>query len=349
MPKQKKVVKTKKTQHQPISSFFGVMPDMKKYLRSKMRGFDLNMTDQPLDLEKLDPKTEILGVFVDSQVDAKVFTKLKKLKLIVTMSTGYDHIHLPSAKKRKIPVCNVPYYGENTVAQHAIALILSLSRKLFHSVKRVKEGVYDYHGLRGFDLKNKTIGIIGTGHIGMHLIDMLEGFEANVVAFDAYPNKQLEKQYNFKYVSKTKLLKESDIISLHVPLFPTTYHMIGKKEIKMMKKGVYIINTARGGLIDPEALVWGLESNHIGGAGIDALEDEQFMQDPEKLISSKMQPYNIKTSLMNNIIIDHPNTIVTPHNAFNSTEALQRIFDTTVDNIKKYYEDETQNDVTKKK
>jgi len=329
-------------------SFYGIMPQMKTYLRKNLKSHKLNISTKPLDadeLEKIDKNTEILGVFIDSKINKEVFKKLKKLKSIITLSTGYDHINLKEAKKRKISVCNVPTYGENTVAQHALTLILALSRKLFPSIKRVKEGIYDYHGLCGFDLKNKTIGIIGTGHIGIHLIDMLQGFDANIIAFDAFPNKELQKKHNFKYVSKTKLFKESDIISLHVPLFPSTHHTIDKKAVKIMKNGVYIINTARGGLIDSEAIVKGLENDKIAGFGADVLEDEGFIENPELLISNKRTDAEIKVSLMNNIIIDNPKTIITPHNAFNSNEALKRIFDTGIKDIKCFIDKKIINEV----
>lgn len=329
-------------------SFYGIMPEMKNYLRQNLKNFSLNISSEILnekELEKIDLDTEILGVFVDSKIEKKVFEKLKKLKLIVTLSTGFDHINIKEAKKRKITVCNVPTYGENTVAQHALTLILALSRKLFPSVKRVKEGVYDYRGLCGFDLKNKTIGILGTGHIGIHLIDMLNGFEANIIAFDAFPKTELEKEHNFKYVSKNKLFQESDIISVHVPLFPNTYHIIDRKAVKMMKDNVYIINTARGGLVDSESIIFGLENKKIAGFGADVLEDEGFIENPELLISNKRTERELKVSLMNNILIDHPNTIITPHNAFNSTEALKRIFDTSIENIKSFMDKKIVNEV----
>jgi D-lactate dehydrogenase len=326
--------------------FYGVVPEMKRRLRQKLPGLKLNISEKPFELDKLDPKTEILGIFVDSKVDKTVFDKLKKLKLIVTTSTGYDHIDTDEASKRKICVCNVPFYGENTVAQHAMCLILALSRQLFLSVKRVKEGVFDYHDLRGFDLFGKTIGVLGTGHIGIHLVDMLQGFGVKVIAYDAYPNKELENKHRFTYVSLNNLLAESDIISIHVPLLPTTYHLIGKKEIETMKKGVYIINTARGGIIDSEALVWGLETGKVAGAGLDVLEDENFIQDPEKLLA-KISAKDTRMSLMDNILIDHANTIVTPHNAFNSIEALERIYDTTAENIKCFVANKPQNVVPK--
>ncbi|MDD2656180.1 MAG: NAD(P)-dependent oxidoreductase [Patescibacteria group bacterium] len=327
-------------------SLSSIMLDLKDYTKNNIKGHSLEISEKTLDLNKTKKDTEILGVFVDSKVDKNVFEALPKLKMIATFSTGFDHIDLKEAKKRKIPVCNVPTYGENTVAQHAMSLILALSRKLFQSVKIVKEGVYDYHGLRGFDLKGKTIGIIGTGHIGIHMIDMLDGFEANVIAYDAFPNPELTKTHKFNYVSLNKLYSDSDVISLHVPLFPTTYHMIDKSAIKKMKDGVYIINTARGGLTDPEALVWGLETGKIAGIGSDVLEEETYFQNPEKVLNLK-NPEEVRRTLMENVLIDHPNTIITPHNAFNSTEALKRIIDTSLDNIKAFLSGKTQNDVIK--
>jgi len=331
-------------------AFYSVPADMKSYLQSKLRDHKVTISTKPFSgCEEIDPNVEVLGVFVDCKVDKKIITKLKKLKLIVTMSTGYDHVDCRTAKGKKIAVCNVPTYGENTVAQHALALMLAISRKLFTSVKRVKEGTYDYHGLRGFDLKNKTIGIIGTGHIGIHLIDMLQGFDANIIAYDAFPNKELEKTHNFKYVSKTKLTAESDIISLHVPLFDSTYHMINKTTIKKMKSGVVIINTARGALIDSKALVWGLENKIISSAGLDVLEEENNLINHEQLLTGHVSTQDIYDTLMDNILIDHPNTIITPHNAFNSTEAMQRIIDTTIDNIKSFITGDIQNDITKPK
>ncbi|PIT87679.1 MAG: hydroxyacid dehydrogenase [Candidatus Magasanikbacteria bacterium CG10_big_fil_rev_8_21_14_0_10_40_10] len=327
-------------------AFYGIWSDEKDYIRSKMNGFGVNISSEPLNEDNLRSDADILAVFVESPLKKTMLNKFKNLKMIATMSTGFDHIDLGAAKKRHIPVCNVPSYGENTVAEHAMALILGLSRKLFQSVKRVKEGMYDFHGLRGVDLMGKTLGVIGTGHIGSHLARMGKGFEMQVLAYDPYPNQELSQKLGFKYVNLSTLLKNSDFISLHVPLFPDTYHLINKKNIKQVKKGAYIINTARGGLIDPESLVWALQNNHIAGAGLDVLEDEGFIQDQEKILGACTN-CEIKTNLMNNIIIDHPNTIITPHNAFNSVEALRRIIDTTVDNIRSFAKGEIKNDVTK--
>ena len=323
-------------------AFYGIWPEMADHVRSKMRGFHCKVHSEPIDEKNLEKNADVLAVFVEAPVTAKIIEALPKLKMIASMSTGYDHIDMTAAKKRKIPVCNVPSYGENTVAEHAMALILGLTRKLFQSVKRVKEGVYDFHGLRGTDLKGKTLGVVGTGRIGSHLIKMAKGFEMDVIAYDPHENKELAKNLGFTYAPLNKVLSDSNIISLHVPLFKETEHLINKKNIKKIKKGAYIINTARGALIDPEALLMALENKQIAGAGLDVLEDEGLVQNEEKIFTSKNNK-EIRANLMNNIIIDHPNTIVTPHNAFNSAEALQRIVDTTVENIKAFAKGEVKN------
>ncbi|MFH1789962.1 MAG: NAD(P)-dependent oxidoreductase [bacterium] len=327
-------------------SFYGIWPDLKPHVRSKMRGFYTSISSEPLSKDNVKKDTEILAIFVHSKLDPKIMNMMPKLKMVATMSTGFNHIDLKTAKKKKIPICNVPTYGENTVAEHAFALMLGLAKKIFPAVKRVKEGTYDFHGLRGTDLSKKTLGIIGTGHIGAHMIKMASGFEMNVIAFDAFPSKNLANELNFRYTTLNQLLKTSDFISLHVPLFPATYHLINKKNIKTVKKGAYIINTARGELIEPAALLWALENNQISGAGLDVLEEEDYVTHEEKIISNGLTPMQIKNNLINNVLIDHPNTIITPHNAFNSTEALKRIIDTTIDNIKCFVKGEVKNNVT---
>lgn len=330
-------------------AFYGLDTMMKQYLRPRMRGHKVSLSSELLSEDNIDRNTEVLGVFVESPVTKKMMEKMPKLKLIVTLSTGFDHVDLSAARKRNIPVCNVPFYGENTVAEHAVALTLALTRKLFTAVKRVKEGEYDYHGLRGTDLKGKTIGVVGTGSIGKHYLQMMKGFETTLIAYDAFPKKELATELGFSYVSLNKLLEQSDIVSLHVPLFPETYHMINKRNIKKMKKGAFLINTARGGLVDPEAILWGLDNKHLAGAGLDVLEEEGVMKKPKKLIYSEGKDSAIRTSLMNNLLIDHERTIITPHNAFNTVEALKRILDTTVENVKAYLGGAVQNDVTKRK
>lgn len=310
-------------------------PEFQSHIIQLLQPNDVGISDTTVEQTEIDSHTTILGVFVDSKVTKEVIASMPHLAHIATFSTGFDHIDLTATKKRKISVSNVPCYGENTVAEHTLGLILTLSRKLYPSIKRVKEGVYDYHNLQGFDLKGKTVGIIGTGHIGVHVIKMLKGFEMNILAFDAFPNTSLTKEYGFSYTTLDRIYQESDIISLHVPLLPSTTHIIDMKVVKKMKPGMCLINTARGALIEPEALLYGLQKGIIAGAGLDVLEEELIFKTPETILTLKDQK-TIRQSLIENAIIDHPHTIITPHNAFNSVEAIYRIVDTAVDNINNF-------------
>ncbi|KKW42925.1 MAG: hydroxyacid dehydrogenase [Candidatus Magasanikbacteria bacterium GW2011_GWA2_56_11] len=338
-----------KKNQKPFALFFlSLTPDLTSYIKNQIKGLPHRIVPDVLTVDELDPKTEILGVFTDSKVTKDIFARLPRLKLVVTLSTGFDHIDLKEASRRGIPVCNVPTYGDYTVAQHALALILALSKKLFESVKRVKEGEYDYHGMRGFDLKGKTIGVVGTGHIGKQLIRLLAGFEMNIVAYDPFPDKKFAAERGFSYVPLSKLLGSADIITLHVPLLPATHHLIGKKNLKKIKPGAYIINTARGGLIDGATLLSGLQSGQIAGAGLDVLEDEEVMRDPVLIFGDKCDECTVKTSLMNSLLIDHPKTIVTPHNAFNTTEAIKRIIDTSIGNMRAFLAGNPTNNVSRR-
>lgn len=327
----------------PLITFYDVWPEMEDYASLKLKKFSCKIFSETMGANNIDPETEILAIFMKTRVDAKVLDQFPKLKLIATMSTGYDHIDLKECKKRKIIVENVPAYGENTVAEHAVSLLIGLTRKLFPSVKRVKEGRYDFHGLRGVDLKGKTVGVVGTGHIGEHFIKMMYGFDVDILAYDKFKKPQLSKKFGVKYVSLPQLLKKSDFVSLHTPLLPTTFHLINKDNVKTMKKGAFLINTARGALVETEALIWALQNDHLAGVGLDVLEDENLVQNHEELISCDNG--KLRTALFNELIIDHPNSIVTPHNAFNSTEALQRIIDVTIDNISTFTKGKIKNQV----
>jgi len=296
---------------------------------------------------KIPSDIEVLSIFVHNYIDKKILDKLPKLKLIATRSTGYDHIDVDECKKRNIVVCNVPSYGENTVAEHAMALLLNLSKRVWWGIERTKhKHSFDLTGLRGHDLKGKTIGIIGAGKIGLHMVKYSKAFDTNVIVFDKFQNKELSKQYGFEYVSLDELFKTSDMISLHCPLTKETEHMINKNTIKKMKNGVIIINTARGGLIDEDALLQGLKSGKVAGAGLDVLEGEKhFTEDIYLTIRNKTELWkeHWKEVLKDRKLIDHPNVIVTPHNAWDTEEAFFRILQTTVDNINSFKKGKTQN------
>ncbi|MBU3942456.1 hydroxyacid dehydrogenase, partial [Patescibacteria group bacterium] len=210
-------------------------------------------------------------------------------------------------------------------------------RKITDSVERTKKYDFSLEGLRGFDLKNKTLGIVGLGHIGQCVARIANGFRMNVLVFDPKENKKISKKLELKYVSLDYLLSHSDIITLHAPYNKDTHHLINKKNIKMIKKGSYLINTSRGGLVETEALILALDSKILAGAGLDVLEEEHFIKEEKELLSKSFQEKcDLKTVLRGHLLIQRPNILVTPHNAFNSEEALKRILDTTIENIERY-------------
>jgi D-lactate dehydrogenase len=280
------------------------------------------------------PDTTHLVVFVYSQVTAEVLEKLPKLQAIFTMSTGYDHIDLEACKARGITIHSVPFYGENTVAEHTFALILALSRQLIPSVERAKTFDFTPDGLAGFDLRDKTLGIIGMGRIGSFVAKMAKGFNMKVLAYDAYPKDEMAQEIGFEYVDFEKLLSNADIVTLHTAYRPETHHIINQETIRLMKKGSYLINTARGGLIETSALIIGLEEGILAGAGLDVLEEECFIKEEKELLSQAfLKTCDLQTVVQDHLLIQDNRVIVTPHNAFNSREAILRILETTVENV----------------
>ncbi len=281
----------------------------------------------------------ILIPFIHSHIGAPEMARMPALRLIATRSTGYDHIDLAAAAARGIVVANVPGYGENAVAEHTFALILTLSRKIDQAIARARAGDYTLEGLRGFDLYGKTLGVIGAGAIGLHTIRIGKGFGMRVLASDTHQSSLLAEVIGFSYVPLAQLFAESDIITLHAPALPSTFHMINRETLSQMKRGAILINTARGTLVDTEALTWALDSGILGGAGLDALEGEEFLQREEELLAqvgTEGVESKLRLLLSNHRLQRHPNVILTPHIAFNTEEALRRILDTTIANVKAY-------------
>jgi D-lactate dehydrogenase len=320
-------------------AFFEIEEWEKEYISSKFLNQEISFFAEPLTSENADKAKdfEIISVFIYSKINKEILDKLPNLRSIATRSTGFDHIDVAAAKEKKIIVCNVPFYGENTVAEHTFALILALSRKIYDSIDRTKKGDFTLDGLRGFDLKGKTLGIVGLGHIGLHVARIANGFEMNVLAFDINQDKKLAKKLGFKYVSLEDVLKMSDIITLHAPYNKNTHHLINSGNINLIKRGSYIINTSRGGLIETAALLNGLSQGILAGVGLDVLEEECFVKEEAQLLSKEFpKTCDMKTALQNHILLRQGNVIITPHNAFDSQEALQRISDTTIENIQSF-------------
>ena len=288
---------------------------------------------------------DVVSVFVYCPITAAAMERMPRLKLIATRSTGTDHIDIEAARQRGVTVCNVPEYGANTVAEHTFGLILALSRKIFLAYHRVRGDNFRLTGLQGFDLKQKTLGVVGAGAIGLHVIRIARALSMEVLAYDVRESAILAEVLGFRYAPLEELFAKSDVISLHAPLTPATRHMIKRESLAQMKRGVLIVNTARGELIDTEALVAALDSGQVGGAGLDVFEGEEAVKEESVLLRSDREPPTELRPLRS--LLERDNVIITPHMGFYSREALRRILDTTIENILAFERGEPQNVVTK--
>ncbi len=283
--------------------------------------------------------TEILSCFIYSNLKKELLEKFSNLKLIATRSTGYDHIDIDFAKEKNISVANVPEYGSRTVAEYTFALILTLLKKIYQSINQAKIFNFNHNQIRGYDLAGKTLGIIGLGKIGLEVLKIAKGFQMNVLVYTRTKKEVLADQYQFQYVDLNTLLSQSDIITLHTPLTQDTYHLINSQNIYQIKKSAFLINTARGGLIETQALVKALEENILQGIALDVLEEEKLLtEETEVLTQNYKKEVDLKTLALNHVLINHPKVVITPHNAFNTHEALNRILETTIQNIKNFLE-----------
>lgn len=294
---------------------------------------------EKLSLENIFPyqNTEILSCFIYSQINKEIIDHLPQLKLITTRSTGFDHIDVNYARSKNILVANVPEYGSRTVAEHTFALILTLTKKIYQSINQAKNFDFNHHNIRSIELYGKTLGIIGLGKIGLEVLKIASGFGMKILVYNRTQKPELTQQYLFQYTDLSYLLSHSDIITLHLPLSPQTRYIINKNNIDLIKKNAYLINTARGGLIETEALIYGLENNILAGVGLDVLEEEkELMEETEILTNIYQTETDFKKIALNHILANHPKVVITPHNAFNTKEALERILETTILNIKKF-------------
>lgn len=328
-------------------AFFEIEGWEEKIINEKLVGHNLYFDFERIEENLLPSRKDfdIISIFVNSQINSKVLDYFPNLKCIATRSTGFDHIDIEECKKRGIKVLYVPGYGDNTVAEFAFGLILNLTRKIYQAIDQIKEtGSFNLGGLRGIDLAGKTIGIIGTGRIGCEMIKIAKGFGMNILAYDPYPKYDFAAQVGYKYVSLDELLSNSDIVSIHCPYNESTHHLINKDNISKIKPGAYLINTARGGIVETEALVWALNQKILAGAGLDVLEEEGETKDEIFALAQKRpNEAELKTMIENHILMKMPNVLITPHNAFNSKEALQRILNTTIENILSFIEDHPKN------
>lgn len=273
---------------------------------------------------------DVVVAFVNDELDRTVIEGLHSfgIKLIAMRSAGYNNVDLKAAKDCGIKVVRVPAYSPYAVAEHAIALLLASVRKIHHSYVRTREFNFALNGLVGFDLYGKTIGVVGTGKIGRIFINICKGFGMKVIAYDPFPVKGLDVEY----MPFEELCSKADIISFHCPLTTETKHMVNEDTIKLMKDGVVLINTSRGGLVKSSALLQGIKDRKIGAAGLDVYEEEGglFFEDKSNSVLDD-------DTLM--LLISMPNVIVTSHQAFLTEEALKNIAQVTMDNIRNFIDD----------
>ena len=301
---------------------------------NKNYGYEITYLESKLNSETapLAKGYDAICIFVNDIVDEKTIKILKNcgVKLIALRCAGFNNVDMKHMDK-DIKVVRVPAYSPYAVAEHAAALLLTLDRKIYKAYQRTRKYNFTLNGLLGFDIHGKTVGVVGTGKIGTCFIDIMKGFGTNIIAYDLYPNEELAKEKGFKYVTLDELYKESDIISLHCPLTEDNTKMINKDTIQKMKKGVVIINTSRGKLIDTEDLIYELEQEHIGGLGLDVYEDEEefFLND---MSNSYIRDKDLST------LLTMPNVVVTSHQAFFTKEALNKIASDTCENIKAIFE-----------
>ena len=333
--------------HEDFKTLFVEVEDWEsEFLRSRCKEHcDFETTGDTVQELSLDRYRDVaaLSPFIHSQVTEDVLDALPNLRLITTRSTGVDHVAMDACRARGITVCNVPTYGANTVAEHTFSLLLALTRRVHKAYEQTIRGRFSIEGLRGIDLRDRTLGVVGTGAIGTHVVRIALGFQMRVLAYDVAPVAAMADALGFRYVDLDTLLAESDVVTLHCPLTDGNRHMIDGEAIGRMKDDAILINTARGGLVDTDALVQALRAGRLGGAGLDVLEQENAIHEEGEMLSRRYDTDALMTLLQNTILLRMDNVIVTPHIGFNSEEAVHKILSTTIANVSAFLSGEAQN------
>ncbi len=302
--------------------------------------------------EEIPADVEILSTFIYTKIDSEFLDAHPQLQLVTTRSSGTDHVDLAECRRRGVKVSYVSSYGENTVAEHTFALILALSRRLRPALEMQKQAHFSFESIRAFDLQGKTLGVIGSGRVGLRVIRTARTFEMEVIANDPQPRPGMAEKFGFRYAPLDELLRASHIITLHCPLSPATHHLLDREAFSKCRPGVLIINTSRGAVIDTAAFNEALDNGIIGAAGLDVLEDERVLQqEHSKIIGQQIfdnlqsrSPHEahrrnpervreLQVLMENSRLLARPNVVFTPHAAFNSIEAVECINRITLENI----------------
>jgi len=324
--------------------FFEVEDWEKIHIERKLKELDIkeevHFEKEELCLENVKnyKDAEIISIFIYSHITKEIIDMLPNLKLIITRSSGTDHIDIEYAKKKGIKVANTPGYGNNTVAEYTFALILSLARKIKPMLLNTQEGRLIREGLMGIDLLGKTIGIIGTGRIGSYVARIAYGFGMKILAYDRSKKQDLIDKYGVEYVGLEDLLMRSDIVTLHVPYTRSTHYLINRFNIKLMKLDAMLINTSRGAVVEFEGVIEALKEGRLaGGVALDTLEIEDVVEE-EFLKKEGIPEFKIQKAHEASYLLKEENVIISPHVAYFTRDALRRILDINVENIKGFLE-----------
>lgn len=308
-------------------------------------GYEIALHTEPLTIENVSLARDAdgIGVFVLSRVTREVLDRLPNLKVIAAMSTGFDHIDIDACRKKNIAVCNVPRYGDTTVAEFAFGLILALARRFRPTFARVDRGGFSRVGLQGTDLAGKTLGLIGTGRIGSHLARIARAAGMEVIAYDVKPNPALTGEYGVRYMDLDNVLRQADIISLHVPYTEATHHLIDADRLRLVKPTALLVNTARGGVVDTRAVADALQEDRLAGVALDTFEGEEVWIEEEFQGADEASAEELRDALASFALLHSDRVIMTPHNAFNTREAVERILATSIENIRAFFAGHPQN------
>ena len=315
-------------------AFYDTKSYDREYFSRAVEGGDLHLVfhEHRLNADTAATSGDALAVcsFVNDRVDRACLAKLAKngVRIVALRSAGYNHVDLQAARELGLRVVRVPAYSPYAVAEHAVALVQTLNRKIHRAYNRVREQNFTLSGLVGFDLHGKTVGIVGTGKIGKIAAKIFTGFGMRVLAHDAYPDEAWAKATGAGYVPLDRLLADSDIVSLHIPLTPGTRHLLDDRSFALMKPGALLVNTSRGALVDSGALITALKSGRLGGAALDVYEEEEgvFFEDHSGEIPTDEKLARLMT---------FPNVLITSHQGFLTCEGLAEIARATVENILK--------------
>lgn len=329
-------------------AFFEMDKHRIAYFKQYLSDYDLLFYTEPLGEQHLPDIQDCQIIFVVnySPVTREIVEQLKKTKIIITGATGYNNIDVKACEDHGIFVSNTPGYSEDTIAEYAFTLLLMLIRHAHQAFLRAKDNNFSWNGLMGHTLRGKTLGIIGTGRIGLKVIEIAKGFGMKVIAYDIRPKREKAAELGYTYVDVAEVLAQSDVVSLHLTANKSTYHFISQEKMQLFKKGALLINTSRGEVLDAKALIWALDQGILGGAALDVLEDEKLCQEND-LLQSDITLEQIKNYALNQHLLHRDDVLITPHVGWCTKEAVESMKEINLNNILSFIQGKPQNLVSK--